>query len=148
MTHSCTLSLHVKPTLRNSFAMRMRCPECGEWLRIRPDVQRGINVLAVLVFWIPLLTRSSMTLSGVFWLVLAMLAVALGAGWIAVRCLPMTHVSGLDKAVDGYRHFLQVVLAIALASRLPDMDHRASLALKSRRMPSRASRASSLPVRP
>lgn len=115
MIHACTTSIRAKPTLRNSIDMRERCPECGEWLRIRPDVQRAVSLASVLTFWVPTFLRPNPSLVEMGLALIGMLVVVFAGGWLAVRFLPMQHMSATDRAAYGYRSFLGAMLAVALA---------------------------------
>ncbi|MEZ5440033.1 MAG: hypothetical protein R3F15_00945 [Lysobacterales bacterium] len=114
MSDPCNAAIRFRPTLGRSFRLHERCPHCGQWLRIRPDLHRAIFLTAMLAAfglnrWLP------PALGYGHWLpIAAMICVKSAGGWLAVRWLPMRHLSGSEMALTGYRLFLGFVVAVTL----------------------------------
>ena len=120
----CSESVRSKPTLRHSFTLRQRCPACGQWLRIAPDVERGINISAILTLFVLSVTARPSVWYEYLLPVVAMVVVGLTGSWLAVRWLPMRHASESEMTLGGYRLPLAVVLVFGLTLFLSYLAYR------------------------
>ncbi|MEZ5440032.1 MAG: hypothetical protein R3F15_00940 [Lysobacterales bacterium] len=120
----CSESVRSKATLRHSFTLRQRCPACGQWLRIAPDVERGINISAILTLFVLSFAARPSVWYEYLLPVVAMVVVGLIGGWLAVRWLPMRHASEAEMILGGYRLPLAVVLVFGLTLFLTYLAYR------------------------